>query len=234
MTTDLSTRTGSPDPTPMTDEELAAIREDYAGVDEDGSVPRLLAEVDRLRDELTESRQRYKSMCDRAARLDETCAKVERERNAAKARIADLNSRLAESEARRKDLFRRLGEHMDDLGDANTALTKMIAERDAALARIEAAAADALEEARDRLTDQAERVRTKFGRNQPGGHNRVYGLQEAASMLAADAKRARAASGMPRPPAVGNAGASGAESGGTVRTGVLETPETAQEFGEES
>lgn len=37
---------------PLTDAELMEIREDYEGVDPYDSVPRLLAEVDRLRTEL--------------------------------------------------------------------------------------------------------------------------------------------------------------------------------------
>lgn len=43
---------------PLTDAELAQIREDYRGVDEYDSVPRLLAEVDRLRAENTARAER--------------------------------------------------------------------------------------------------------------------------------------------------------------------------------
>lgn len=50
-------------------------------------------------------------------------------------------------------------------------------------------AAKTLMEAKERLNDQADRVRAKFGDNYPRGHNRVYGLHEAASMLRADAGR---------------------------------------------
>ncbi|HEX2143000.1 MAG TPA: hypothetical protein VHG10_00690 [Glycomyces sp.] len=46
-------------------------------------------------------------------------------------------------------------------------------------------AAEALEAATERLLDHADRVRTKFP-HQPSGHNRSYGLSEAASMLRAD------------------------------------------------
>lgn len=52
-------------------------------------------------------------------------------------------------------------------------------------------AAEALEAAKDRLLDQADRVLTKFGSNPPRAHNRVYGLNEAASMLRADAAALR-------------------------------------------
>jgi hypothetical protein len=42
------------------------------------------------------------------------------ERDAARMERDALAAKLDESETRRKDLFRRLGEHMDDLGDART------------------------------------------------------------------------------------------------------------------
>lgn len=42
---------------PMTDEELAAIRQEYRGVDEHDTVPRLLAEVDWLRTALDNVRK---------------------------------------------------------------------------------------------------------------------------------------------------------------------------------
>jgi hypothetical protein len=51
-------------------------------------------------------------------------------------------------------------------------------------------AAEALEAAVERLLDQADLVRTKFPHQSPG-HNRSYGLSEAASMLRADAAALR-------------------------------------------
>jgi chromosome segregation ATPase len=58
-------------------------------------------------------------------RARQDMAEVITQRNAARMERDALAAKLAESETRNKDLFRRLGEHMDDLGDAraeNTAL----------------------------------------------------------------------------------------------------------------
>ncbi|THV25993.1 hypothetical protein [Glycomyces paridis] len=52
------------------------------------------------------------------------------------AEVDRLRADLGESEARRKDLFRRLGEHMDDLGDANTELSRLRAENTAQAAAL--------------------------------------------------------------------------------------------------
>jgi hypothetical protein len=49
-------------------------------------------------------------------------------------------------------------------------------------------AAKALLDAAERVLDQADRVRVKFGSVHPSGWNRTYGLSEAASMLRADAQ----------------------------------------------
>lgn len=66
---------------PLTDAELAQIREDYEGVDPYDSVPRLLAEVDRLRAENDQMRRNVAYAAaivsgDAAEMLPETIAKL--------------------------------------------------------------------------------------------------------------------------------------------------------------
>ena len=104
------------DTPPLTDEELADIREWVASTDA-GFPPgwkqpdacvhrkRLLAEVDRLQGKLRDADKLLDLMRGTEGRL---------------------RAELAESETRRKELFRRLGEHMDDLGDAHTENTALV------------------------------------------------------------------------------------------------------------
>jgi cell division septum initiation protein DivIVA len=113
---------------PITPEELDNIREHYDGVDEYDDVPRLLAEVDRLRAQVAQYQRS----------ADEHVAKFDRKHEAlvnAQAEVERLRSELVETKRERDDIATRFSARVV----ISETISELMDERDQLRAELKAA-----------------------------------------------------------------------------------------------
>lgn len=108
---------------PLTDAELAQIREDYEGVDPYDSVPRLLAEVDRLRAEnhgvTDENSALLRKLEEQYRRRAQSVNEITRIRNEATGTALGHLAKIERLQSQRDALVRKLGLDWgpDEFGD---------------------------------------------------------------------------------------------------------------------
>lgn len=112
---------------PLTDAELAQIREDYEGVDPYDSVPRLLAEVDRLRAEnhgvTDENSALLRKLEEQYRRRAQSVNEITRIRNEATGTALGHLAKIKRLQSERDALVRKLGLDWgpDEFGDLDAA-----------------------------------------------------------------------------------------------------------------